>query len=84
MGEAPECTLDDGAGRHIKLRPDPISLVHIKTQQSLLVKTFAHEHSFICFYECSMLFCCITEILSANNIDFSSNQLANVYIFFYL
>ncbi len=41
------CTLDDGAGRHIKLRPAPISLVHIKTQQSLLVKTFAHEHSFI-------------------------------------
>ncbi len=29
-----------------------------------------------------MLFCCTTEILSANNIDFSSNQLANVYFFF--
>ncbi len=33
-GVAPECTLDDGAGRHIKvgrhvsLRPPPISLVY--------------------------------------------------------
>ncbi len=40
---APECTLDDGAGRHIKvgrhvlLRPPPISLVYIIIQQSLLV-----------------------------------------------
>ncbi len=40
---APDCSLDDGAGRHIKvgrhvsLRPPPISLVYIIIQQSLLV-----------------------------------------------
>ncbi len=47
------------------------------------MKMFANEHSFICVYELSTLFCCTTEISSANNIDFSSNQLANVYCFFF-
>ncbi len=39
----PECTLDDGAGRHVSLRPPPISMVYNTAE---LIGPL-HEHSFI-------------------------------------
>ncbi len=70
-GVAPECTLDDGEGRHIKvgrhvsLRPPPISLVY-DTAELIGVDVCAWAFFYIRFYEWSTLF-----ILSANNNDFS-------------
>ncbi len=72
----PECTLDDGAGRHIwagrhvSLRPPPISLVY-NTAELIGVDVCAWAFFYIRFYEWSTLFGCTTEILSANNSDFS-------------
>ncbi len=73
---APECTLDDGAGRHIKvgqhvsLRPPPISLVY-NTAEFIGVDVWAWAFFYIYFYEWSTLFGSTTEILSDNNSDFS-------------
>ncbi len=73
---APECTLDDGAGRHIKLgwhvslRPPP-NFIGLWYSRAYWCRRL-QEHSFIyVFMNDLRCFGCITEILIANNNDFS-------------
>ncbi len=58
------------AGRHVSLSPPPISLVY-DTAELIGVDLCAWAFFYIRFYEWSTLFGCTTEILSANNSDFS-------------
>ncbi len=43
----PECTLDDGAGRHVSLRPPPIPLVY---NMANLIGVDPSMHSFVYYF----------------------------------